>query len=576
MMRSLTRLFLMVLLGGCELVNAQQVYQVGVASESLEPGEESFSVALSGYAGPWAGRFAFTWLPKGLKSSNPAISRSIPKVGKGSVQTAVVGKVTYKLDSKGNITAGKSGKSLPALPGITGFVVKNNDMYAAAGSDTLYRLHLPNPERGWMRAAYHNGQIPRVVPKEIFVSQDKLYAITKTDSLFEAAVIHGKEPEQLFARALALKSEQSQVLLMCLDLCGFDGSFINEIKKDIAKKHRLPEEAILINASHTHFAPGTQKWLTWAPHNRYPDEAYMNKVVRPAMLKAADRALASSAPSYVKVGRGTTAIGRNRSNGELATPYDNAVDVLTAERTDGSEKTVMVLSGCHPVAGTAGIKHFTVSSNYPGFMRNALEEAGKIKTTALFMQGCAGDINPIDEPEITGAKLAADALKVMDSNMKPLSGPVTFHMDSVLAETTPWSKEKLVEFRETNSKLGAQMEPERNVAWADLMLSHLEQNTMPKSMPVYIQTINIGEWKLIGLSREVVTEYGLAIKKLWPEKLVSVAGYCNDVSSYLPVERHIKTRVYEGEGSCFWYGLPSVFPLDILDRVVNRISTKNY
>jgi hypothetical protein len=81
---------------------------------------------------------------------------------------------------------------------------------------------------------------------------------------------------------------------------------------------------------------------------------------------------------------------------------------------------------------------------------------------------------------------------------------------------------------------------------------------------------------LIGLSREVVTEYSLAIKKIWPGKLVSVAGYCNDVSSYLPVERHITTGVYEGHGSYFWYGQPSSFPLNILDLVVNRIKAGNH
>lgn len=105
------------------------------------------------------------------------------------------------------------------------------------------------------------------------------------------------------------------------------------------------------------------------------------------------------------------------------------------------------------------------------------------------------------------------------------------------------------------------------------MLNHYENGTMPKHMPIYIQTIDIGQWKLIGLSREVVTEYSLAIKKIWPEKLVSVAGYCNDVSSYLPAERHLRTKVYEGEGSYFWYGMPSPFPYDVLDQVVNRIKS---
>ena len=55
---------------------------------------------------------------------------------------------------------------------------------------------------------------------------------------------------------------------------------------------------------------------------------------------------------------------------------------------------------------------------------------------------------------------------------------------------------------------------------------------MPAVMPVYIHTINIGNWKLVGLSREAVTQYGIEIRRLWPDQPVSVVGYTNDVSSY--------------------------------------------
>jgi hypothetical protein len=74
----------------------------------------------------------------------------------------------------------------------------------------------------------------------------------------------------------------------------------------------------------------------------------------------------------------------------------------------------------------------------------------------------------------------------------------------------------------------------------------------------------------------VVTDYSIGIKKIWPEKLVSVAGYCNDVSSYLPTSRHIKAGTYEGLGSFFWYGQPSVFPFDVYEKIIDKIKTQNY
>lgn len=557
--------------------NAQTAFKAGMASESIEPGDESFSVALSGYAGPWAGRFAVQWLPEGTLNQHPGILAEQKKTTGKPVKAEGV---SYRISAGDHISfqrgKGKDTGATPALPGLKSFVVQHPYVYACNGTDTLYRFHIDNPDNGWNRALYANGAIRKVTLQKLFKHEGRLFAANDADSLFSASLIHGSKEEHLYARALAIEENKEKVVILCMDLCGFNSDFIQDVKRVISKKTGTNENAILINASHTHFVPGTQKWLPWAPHNRYPDVNYLYKVVKPAMVRAAVEAASKMFPADISFGRGTTDIGANRSNGTSKEPYDNAVDVLKVESQDKKKQAVMVLTGCHPVFGTKGIRHFTISSNYPGFMRSAVEKAASTPTLALFMQGCAGDINPKDEPEISGQKLADDVQEVLQSQMTPLSGKISFRMDSLLAPTDPWDKKKTEAFKAENAALGGDMVGERNVAWANLMLKHYEKNTMPASMPIYIQTLNIGQWKLIGLSREVVTEYGLAIKKIWPDQMVSVAGYCNDVSSYLPTERHIRTKVYEGDGSYFWYGQPSAFPLDILDRVVNRIRAKGY
>jgi hypothetical protein len=571
------RLFAFLLLFIPCLSYAQTEYRAGMSSASIEPGDESFSVALSGYAGPWEGRFAVRWDAHGALSANPKLAKF--KKANKQKPTRVSG-VTYQLSERGTLRfkVNKEWAESPSLPGppLSSFVVQHPYVYGANGTDTLYKFHIDQPAQGWVRALYYNGQIQKVNVHQLFTFDAKLYAINESDSVFSAALIHGSPEEHSYARALAIESGKDKVLIICMDLCGFNSDMIEEVKASIGKKTGLRPESILINASHTHFAPGTQKWLPWAPHNRYPDVNYMEKVVKPAMIKAGIEASTQLFPAKLSFGRGKTNIGRNRSNAGSPEPYDNAVDVLKVTAADGKKQALLALTGCHPVYGTKGARHFTISSNYPGFMRSALEKNANTPTLALFMQGCAGDINPIDEPEVSGAKLANDVTAVLNTEMTPLSGAITFHMDSLLAPTTPMEKSKVEAFRAANAKSAGQMEPDRNVAWADLMLKHYQNNDMPKHMPIYIQTLNIGQWKLIGLSREVVTEYSLAIKKIWPDKLVSVAGYCNDVSSYLPAERHIRTRVYEGEGSSIWYGMPSPFPMDILDRVVGQIKSKGY
>ncbi|ODS83515.1 MAG: hypothetical protein ABS46_06180 [Cytophagaceae bacterium SCN 52-12] len=572
-------LFLLVLtfLTGMEVCTAQGNFRAGMSSVSIEPGDESFSVALAGYAGPWVGRFAVQWNPEGVLSSNPRLARQVKRQGIVKEEG-----VQYRLSQQGLFEYNRTGsrregwEQAPSLKGLKSFVVQHPYVYGCNGTDTLYKFHIDNPRNGWNRALYFNGVIRKVNIQHLYTHNRKLFAVNESDSLFSAPLIHGQKEEHSYARAVAIQNGDAKVLIICMDLCGFNSDMIDNVKASISGKTGLPAEAILINASHTHFVPGTQRWIPWAPHNRYPDVNYMEKVVKPAMIKAGVEASSKLFPVRLSFGRGTTTIGANRRNPGSTEPYDNAVDVLRIVSTDEKKQAVLVLTGCHPVFGTKGIRHFTISSNYPGFMRSAVEKNAATPTMALFMQGCAGDINPVDEPEVSGAKLAGDVMKVLNTSMTELSGGIDFKMDSLLIPTNPMSISELEEFRAKNVALGPEMEPERDVAWADLMLSYHRDNKMPKYMPIYIQTLNIGQWKLIGMSREVVTEYSLAIKKIWPGKMVSVAGYCNDVSSYLPVARHIRAKVYEGEGSYFWYGMPSPFPLDILDRVVNRIQSKAY
>ncbi|MEX2594327.1 MAG: hypothetical protein WD426_16270 [Anditalea sp.] len=628
------------------LAYGQEEFLVGMARESLQPGDEAFSLTLAGYGAPRAGRFTLNWerkdsighltlapasgdfyavgengemskangdawplkwsptgkamSAKSMTSENNIIflldaagdiySRSGPdqkfsleyQGNNGLKEIVFFKEELYGLMDNGEIikTKGKSEKwkweSVALLPGAVSFTLHHQSIYATTGTDTLWKTDATNTAAGWIKAGYSNGFIQDVQIKKLLGANDKLFAIDAQGILFEATKNYGKEQDELFASALAIQKKNQTVVIICLDLCGFDYSLIDEVKQTLLRNRGLPASSILVNASHTHFAPVTQSWATWAPHNQTPDINYMNKVVKPAILKAAGKALDNMEPSFISFGRGHTQIGRNRSNEGKDSPYDDAVDVIKVENRNRDQEFLMVLAGCHPVAGTSGLDNFTISSNYPGYMRHVLEKTRK-NTTSLFMQGCGGDINPRDsQPEMTGMKLATDVLQVLNHDMKRLSGNISFFLDTLSVPSSPWSPKTIEAFKHENQKQKGNLDAEKNVRWSDLMLKHHEQGTMPNQMPIYLQTINIGDWKLVGLSREVVTEYSLGIKQIWPDQQVSVAGYCNDVSSYLPTERHIRTGVYEGYNSFLWYAQPSAFPENIYDRVIDQVKTSNY
>ncbi|MDP2161500.1 MAG: hypothetical protein Q8K02_13525, partial [Flavobacterium sp.] len=56
---------------------------------------------------------------------------------------------------------------------------------------------------------------------------------------------------------------------------------------------------------------------------------------------------------------------------------------------------------------------------------------------------------------------------------------------------------------------------------------------------------------------------------------VTVAGYNNDISSYLPSPKHISAKTYEGSYSFYWYGAIALFPEIVMDLVVQKIKIIN-
>ncbi len=597
----------------------QSIYQVGTGQASLEPDASVFSLSLAGYGLPREGRFSLEWvvveglsLQKNAEKSalyaqlhgmDPGAGyRLIAVEGKqafaiGPDQTLYRARVSRKprwkalmalqkpvrsaaiqkgmlvvLDEQGSVWRSSVARTaawtkLPEMADGTDVTVHNGQLYLLTASGEIVQYIAPREE--WLRVAVRNGMTYHQDIRYLAADGDHIYGVDAASGVWKA--VHHSD-RNMFATAMSIRQGSQRVVIAGLDLCGFNAPFIDDVKREIARTLGIPAEAVLINASHTHFAPVSQDWTTWGPHCQRPDSTYLYGTVRPAILASVRQAVRSEAEAELVFGRGKAAVGRNRRQPHL-TAYDDDVDVIEVTYRRNKGKDVLFLHGCHPVFANAGLEGVTVSANYPAVAREELVHHGKV-SRALFLQGCGGDINPADsDHRLSGRKLAAAVTEVLDGQQKtPVAGNITFFMDTIRFPVTPWSVSDLKAFKTKNSGKEGDVSAEKNVRWADLMLEYHRTGTMLTNMPVYIQTINIGNWKLVGLSREVVTDYSIGIKQLWPDQLVSVAGYCNDVASYLPTRRHIQLGVYEGDESFFWYGQPAIFPENVYESILSFIS----
>ncbi|MCQ2151945.1 MAG: family 20 glycosylhydrolase [Bacteroidales bacterium] len=520
-------------------------YMVGSSTSSLEPDLSIFSTTLAGYGAPGEGRFSLDW----------------EKVGRAcdAVWTSTI---------EGTQFDGTAGSDAV----IKSSAIYGNRVFALTQAGTLWRKDLESKDARWEKIGYNNGTTYRIDVERIVVKDGRLYAIDSKGDLY---VNFHRTNRNLTARAAAFSHEGNTAVIVGLDLTGFDYAFINSVKADISSRTGLPAEAVLINASHTHFAPVSQGWYAWPEQCQYPDEEYMEKIVRPAIVSAVEGALADLHPGYLFFGRTKSFIGGNRCLEWPENIYDPTADFIEVVNACGKVENVIFLAGCHPVFNNWGEEGFTINANFPAVAKEMIQHATGADN-AIFLQGCGGDVNPLyGSFREMGSILAGDILECINGKLQTVDGGISYALDSVMFRTHPWKKSDILKFRSENAKHVGDLECEKNVRWADIMLNRIKNGTMPEYMPVYVQTINVGDWKLVALSREAVTSYGIMIRDLWPNRNVSVIGYTNDVSSYLPSLEHIRAHTYEGDNSFFWYSQPNVFPEDVQETILETIRKNN-
>ncbi|HTE24265.1 hypothetical protein [Flavitalea sp.] len=515
-------------------------------------------------------------LLKGAPAQNKAIWSKIGVSQDNTIAIAGLNEKLYAINEKNellerNLASDGNWKIIDSINDVSGLTSDGRMLYSVNNDNTIWYLKKVGFGNRWIKIGRYNGFTYKIKVRQLAVVNTSLYALADDGKIYRAR--HSSDGD-ISARAMAVQNGKQTVIIVGVDLVSFNYSLITAIKNIVYTKRNIPPQAIFINGSHTHFAPTMKEALTYGEPMQLPDSNYLNNVVKNGIVKAIETALDNLSPSELSFVRGSTNIGHNRSSPDRENPYDHSLDIIKAESSDKKKRSILFLTGCHPVAKNAGFEGYTISANFPGVTKKLLQDKS-LFNQAMFIQGCAGDINPRDDDhEKTGTELANNIVSALTGGLKKISGSISFYLDTLQIHISPWSIGQIEKFKQDNSEQ-QDLESIKNVRWANVMLKRYKEGKVPTTWPVYVQTLNIGNWKLVGLSREAVTEYGMAIKNLWPDKLVSVAGYTNDVPSYLPKSNHILAKTYEGYNSFFWNAQPAIPPLDVFDIVVSQIKKLN-
>jgi len=267
-------------------------------------------------------------LEKGLK-----VPVKWEKIGsaKNVVALAVSENRLFISDGKGSIwSAGRSAKNpewtrLDISGSVVSLTFNNGKLYGLTDDNVIYQYEPWKRFNKWLKIAYKNNQTIKEDIKFITILNDRLYGVSKDNILYLGE--HRTEGN-LTARAMAIKNGENTAVIVNVDVCGLNDTFIGTIKDLVFKKNHIPANAVFVNSSHTHFAPVSQDWLTWQEPNQRPDSTYLYVIVKNGILNAIDEAVKSMAPADLYFGIGQTDIVYNiilNDNPEL---YNNSLIFL--------------------------------------------------------------------------------------------------------------------------------------------------------------------------------------------------------------------------------------------------------
>jgi hypothetical protein len=393
--------------------------------------------------------------------------------------------------------------------------------------------------------------------------------------------------DRLHAKALALDDGTGQLaILLTADLIGFRADMAAMICSRITAATGVPRERILLNASHTHTGPLVM--LTSPAHDKVTEAQGGKSITYTRRLmdqcvEVAGRATKSLRAVKLSTGSGVVNFPMNRreftERGVILGvnprgPVDRSVPVLRIESPDGKLLGVVFGATCHNT--TFGSRDNEVSGDFAGAAQAHIEKEFP-GTTALFLQGLAGDANPypnshndpakrpaVDIARDHGGQLGREVARVLNTTLRPVNGPLRAAFDLAQLPLQPAPAQDELE------KL-AKSGPSAHRFTAGQMLGVLATGgKLPTHYGAPVSVWQFGnDLTLVGLSGEVVVDYVRLIEEAVGPLKLWISGYSHDVFGYVPSARVLREGGYETRG--LYTGGPGFFAPTAQDVLVAKV-----
>jgi hypothetical protein len=409
--------------------------------------------------------------------------------------------------------------------------------------------------------------------------------------------------DPIMMKAVLLQADKS-LLMVTIDTLGSDRSFIVGIKNALKNAFGLEHADVMINFSHTHhsvfltgrdvslrrggYSMGQEKWPLSEEELIYTEDELYYDYIEEKLLRMVRHCYANLTKGELLIGRADSDFGISRrlpdgQGGVQWKPYyggkiDKDLFVLKLVDADQNVKGILYNYGCHTTA--MGSANYLFSGDFAGKTSNWLEEAYP-GATAIFLQGCAGEIKPMksadgdkfksctfEEMEEAGVDLAKEVAQLMESgSFTPVRSS---GFGSMLLDPYIYTEQTPIEFYEKIMNDPTAGEFYQNSARRTIQA--IQDGTIQDRMPLFISIWQLDEeTRIVSIEGEVSTQYALMIKKMFGTGKTMVLGYTNGVFCYIPTAQMIHEGGYEATCNYF-FGLRGPFVPEIEDIIIGQIA----
>jgi neutral ceramidase len=380
---------------------------------------------------------------------------------------------------------------------------------------------------------------------------------------------------ELYAKALVLQEGDARVAIVTSDIIGLDRERCDEVKAAIGASTGLGPEQVLLSYSHTHSGPVVGS-----------DEDYWKGLVDRfrTVVTQADQQSQDVRMDYAEY---SCTIGVNRrlptENGIAFRPYpegptDPEVSILRVMRGNGTPLAILVCYPCHPTeVGPAGWGGYHVGAGYPGYTQDFLQ-AVYPGCTAMFMQGCGGDVKPrnvdgighftsgpLGVPQSVGEELGRAVATKLGGITEPISGALNITLEEFdLPVDEPPSREQAEAWVNDSDADGGL----KGYAQSILDVYDQEDKEFRKPPVLTHHAVSIGNFVLVTLSAEMCVGYSLRLKEALEGRPRIVGAYSNGMVGYVPSADMIPEGGYEVHYARRGGGL---LKPDVEDIIVKRV-----